>query len=322
MRWTALALVLALSAVPAAGVCAQTAPAPQATSPATSPGEPPASTPAEPALTPIQIEAREAWRAAMKAAIRGPSTIPLPPQGTLELPAGYLFVPKAEAGRFMRSIGNSERENLAGIIMSTDDTDWFATLAFYDEGYIRDDDARNWDTDALLQELREGTDAANEDRVRRGFPPLDIIGWVEKPTYDAATHRLVWSMSAHDRGSPPQDASVNYNSYALGREGYFDLNLISSVDAIEADKKNAPILLEAIRFADGKGYESFNASTDKVAAYGIAALVAGVGAKKLGLFAIIAGFAAKFAKVILFAVIAFGAGVFRWFRRTPPEGGA
>ena len=318
MRWTALALALALFAGTPGIAAAET---PSADTPAQTDAAPDATPPEKP-LTPIETEAREAWKAAMRAAIEGPSSIPLPPQGTLELPAGYLFVPKAEAGRLMRSLGNSDRENLAGVIMADDKTNWFATLGFVEDGYIRDDDAKNWDTDALLQELRDGTEAANEDRITRGFPALEIIGWVEKPTYDAATHRLVWSMSAYDRGSSPQDASVNYNSYALGREGYFDLNLISSIEDIDADKKNAPILLDAIRYADGKGYESFNASTDKVAAYGIGALVAGVGAKKLGLFAIIAGVAAKFAKVIIVAVIAFGAGILRWFRRKPPEGGA
>ena len=40
-------------------------------------------------------------------------------------------------------------------------------------------------------------------------------------------------------------------------------------------------------------------------------------AKKLGLLALIGVFALKFAKVIGFAVVAFGAGVLNFFRRKP-----
>jgi hypothetical protein len=70
-----------------------------------------------------------------------------------------------------------------------------------------------------------------------------------------------------------------------------------------------------LEFSDGKRYADFNASTDKVAEYGLAALVAGVAAKKLGLFAVILAFLAKFAKVGLLAL--FGGGVLfkKWFSR-------
>ena len=67
-------------------------------------------------------------------------------------------------------------------------------------------------------------------------------------------------------------------------------------------------------FKSGKRYGDFNSSTDKVAAYGLAALVAGVAAKKLGLLALFAATILKFAKVIAIAVAAFGAGIVRWFK--------
>ena len=78
-------------------------------------------------------------------------------------------------------------------------------------------------------------------------------------------------------------------------------------------------LLAALEYNKGKGYGDFNASTDNVAAYGITALVAGVAAKKLGMFALIAAFAAKGAKVLIVAGIAALAGLKRLFsrRKTP-----
>ena len=70
-----------------------------------------------------------------------------------------------------------------------------------------------------------------------------------------------------------------------------------------------------MNFNSGKRYGDFNSSTDKVAAYGLAALVAGVAAKKLGLLALIVAGVVKFAKVLLVAIAAAFAAFRKWFRR-------
>ena len=100
----------------------------------------------------------------------------------------------------------------------------------------------------------------------------------------------------------------------LGREGYVSLNLITSSSTVEADKPAAHELLAAVNFNDGKRYGDFNASTDKVAAYGLAALVGGIAAKKLGLLAAAGVFIAKFAKVIIVGVAAAGGAVAKFLK--------
>ena len=149
-----------------------------------------------------------------------------------------------------------------------------------------------------------------------GVPALEIVGWAEPPAYEAGSHRLVWAMSSKEKGAP-DDAGrgVNYNTYALGREGYLSLNFVTDLKDLPAQKPDAQALLGALEFDAGKRYEDFNASTDHVAEYGLAALVLGVGAKKLGLLAVIAAFAAKFAKVIFLAVVGLGAVVTKFFKR-------
>lgn len=76
-------------------------------------------------------------------------------------------------------------------------------------------------------------------------------------------------------------------------------------------------MLADLAYNAGKRYEDFSASTDRVAAYGLAALIGGVAAKKLGLLAIVMAFVLKFAKVILLGMAAFGAGIMKFFRRKP-----
>jgi uncharacterized membrane-anchored protein len=76
-------------------------------------------------------------------------------------------------------------------------------------------------------------------------------------------------------------------------------------------------LLNSLSYNPGKSYEDFNAATDHIAAYGIAALVGGVVAKKLGLFALLGVFVVKFAKLIGVAALAVGGGIWNFFRRRP-----
>jgi uncharacterized membrane-anchored protein len=131
---------------------------------------------------------------------------------------------------------------------------------------------------------------------------MEVVGWSEKPSYDAATHRLVWSATVRDKGSNSSEGlGVNYNTYALGREGYLSLNLVTDLDKLPMHKPEALELLAATQFNEGRRYADFNSSTDKVAAYGLATLVAGAAAKKLGFFAVLLAFFAKFAKVIIVA---------------------
>ena len=275
-----------------------------------------------PAPAPSGDEARRAelaaaWQAGDRAGTKGPADVTLIDQAVLKLPADYFFVPKAEGTRIMRALGNTVEPTFIGLIVGTRQSDrWIVVASYIKEGYIKDDDAKDWKADELLQNLKDGTEEANKDRVARGFPELEVLGWVEKPAYDALTHRLVWSLLAKLKGEADSaEKGINYNTYALGRDGYFSLNLLTSTDRVAADQKAAHELLAALSYNPGKRYEDFNASTDHIAEYGIAALIGGVAAKKLGLFAVIGVFVAKFAKAIFLAALAMGGGIWNFFRR-------
>ncbi|WP_418128711.1 DUF2167 domain-containing protein [Variovorax sp. 375MFSha3.1] len=284
----------------------------QAASPTTTPSAP--STQASTASS-LEAEQDAAFKAAKAVQKVGPVDITLRDQAHLHLPAGYVWVPTPAAAQLMRSMGNRTDDTFIGAIFPADDADWMAVVKFVKEGYIKDDDAKDWNADDLLKSLKEGTEAANEERAKRGIPSIEVTGWAQKPQYDASSHRLVWSALSKRKGTTDGNQGVNYNTYALGREGYLSLNLITNAKDLDKYKPDASKLLGAIQYDDGKKYADFNSSTDKVAAYGLAALVAGAAVKKLGLFAIIAAFLAKFAKL---AVVAGGAalwGIAKLFKR-------
>jgi uncharacterized membrane-anchored protein len=264
-----------------------------------------------------QAAVASALKAMEAAQIKGPSEIKLRDQAMLKLPAGYVWVPEPAASQFMKAVGNHPDERELGLIFPQSESEGWMVVATYEKsGYIKDDDAKNWNADDMLKGIQEGTEASNEERKSQGFPELEVLGWVEKPNYAADTHRLIWSMSARSKGvTAPEATSINYNTYALGREGYITLNLITGLQNIGADKHHAQTLLGALSFDEGKRYADYNSSTDKTAEYGLAALVGGLAAKKLGMFALAAGFFAKFAKVIVLAVAGVGAAARKIFKK-------
>jgi len=258
---------------------------------------------------------RAAWAQAVAAMQRGPDTVTLRDQATLKLPEGYAFVPLKEASRLMETMGNQVDERFMGLVVPLSEANWFVTVDYEASGYIKDDDAKKWDAQDLLDNLKDGTEAGNERRQSMGIPPLEVTRWIEAPAYDGLTQRLVWSIEARTKGAPDPDPTINYNTYVLGREGYISLDLVTTAATVDTDKRAARELLSATAFNAGKRYSDFDGSTDKVAAYGLAALVGGLAAKKLGLLALIGVFLAKFAKVILFAVVAGGAAFAKFFKR-------
>jgi uncharacterized membrane-anchored protein len=268
----------------------------------------------------IDAEKADAEAAADKGKVVGPAQITLQDQGVLALPDGVSFVPQPEAGRLMRAYGNSDSSALVGLIVpEAADGNWWATLDFVKAGYVKDDDAKNWNADELLSSLKDATTSQNEDREKRGFPAVEITGWIEPPAYDASSHRLIWSALVHQIGASADQGSVNYNTYALGREGYFSLDLITSQAAIEADKSVARALLADISYDKGKAYQDFEASSDHVAAYGLAALIGGVALHKLGLLALGAAFVLKFAKVLGLGAVVVVAALRRLLGRAKPK---
>jgi uncharacterized membrane-anchored protein len=251
---------------------------------------------------------------------KGPTELDLGHEIQLSLSERHAFLPKEPASKVLEANGNLHNENVLGLVASADQgTDWFVVLEYLAEGYVKDDDAI--DADDLLSDLREGNDAANEERKERGFTALTLDGWADPPHYDKGEHHLVWALIVSD----PSGKSVNHNTRVLGRHGYVSLTLVTDPSKLAAYKPEAKTLLTGTHFKSGARYADFDSSKDKVAEYGLTGLVAagaGLGAAKL----VKIGLLAKFWKLILIAVvsgkkfivlglIALGALVKKWLDR-------
>jgi uncharacterized membrane-anchored protein len=254
-----------------------------------------------------EAEQKAAFEAAMKALVHGPVELPFGAQAKLQLPAGDVFIPMAEAGRLMKSVGNTVDPGFQGLIVpqTSDRSFCFFVVGYQAAGYIKDDEAKDWDAAKLLDQIREGTAEGNKRRAQMGLPEIEITGWIQPPKYEPGSHQMVWSVGHREKGAASGgDDGVNYKTLVLGREGYLSMNLVTDQAHIAELRPSTAALLDGLTFNDGKRYADFNASTDHVAEFGLAALIAGVAAKKLGLLALIVAFVVKFAKVIIVAVAA------------------
>ena len=263
-----------------------------------------------------EAQARAVFERIGTEGVSQPGAIELAGQATLNLPEGFIFVKQPLAAQVMVAMGNpGNRDDMQGLIFPQSEDSWFMTVSYEKTGYIKDDDARHWDVDELLSSYKEGTAQANKEREKMGVAGIEVLGWAEKPDYDSSTHRLAWAMDSREIGDASGERGVNYNTYVLGREGYVSMNLVTGLSDLPKDKPAALRLVNATTFNDGKRYADFNSATDHVAEYGLAALVAGVAAKKLGLLATLALFAAKFWKLALVGVAVAGGAVSKLFKR-------
>lgn len=249
----------------------------------------------------------------------GPTEALLGDQATLSLPNGYRFLGPEETQRLLREMGNFPSGAELGLITSaTPGEQWFMVIRYLDAGYVKDDDAANWNADELLASIREGTEEDNKRREAQGHPPLVIRGWEEPPRYDKTANKVVWAIAAQEQ----EQVGVNYNTMALGRQGYLNMNMVGSLEELPKLKPHVDTLLASVAFVEGKRYSDFNSSTDKVAAVGLTALIAGAAVKsgllaKLWAFIVPLLLAGK--KLLVFLVLVAGGLIRKYFLKKRPE---
>jgi uncharacterized membrane-anchored protein len=153
----------------------------------------------------------------------------------------------------------------------------------------------------------------NPDRVKAGYPAIELKGWAEPPHYDPDAKTLYWA-ERFRFGDDTQD-TFNYKIRVLGRQGVLDINVIDSIENLDKARKLTPTILKMASFKQGSTYGDFSSATDRVAEYGIAGLIAGGVLLKAGFFKVLLVGLAALWKPIAAGVVILGGGIARFFRR-------
>lgn len=234
--------------------------------------------------------------------VHGPNNVPALQNATFQLPDHYIFLDTNEADDFLRLT-----ENIPGVpeqIFAPSDFHWWASIDFSDDGYVKDEE--KLDNDAILKSMQDGTEAGNEERRKNGWGELHVVGWRYPPHYDTTTKRLEWALDLKDSTG---QISTNFQSRVLGRRGVTNVTLVTSPETVDADIAEFKSMLAGYRFNAGDTYAEFKQG-DKVAEYGLAALIIGGGAAvaaKTGLLK----YLGKFIWIGLIAVVAAVAKLFK-----------
>lgn len=230
----------------------------------------------------------------------------------LNVPKGFRFLNSEQAKYVMSDLwGNPVDSTLLGLLVPEnrgvlESNSWVFTLCFDKIGYVKDDDAEDIDYTEMLEQIQKETKEGNPERVKLGYSTVEIIGWASSPYYDKDKKVLHWAKEA--KFGTDTVNTLNYNLRILGKDGVFMLNAVSSMQGFKEVKSTIDDVLASITFDKGSSYFDFDPKIDNVAAWSIGGLVAGKVLAKVGFFAIIA----KFAKVIIFALMGFGAAFWRF----------
>ena len=214
--------------------------------------------------------------------VKGPAKGEMKDIATIDVPSGYIFAKANDVSKLMEMMENPVSGSEVGFL-APEDMSWFMVFEFSDIGYVKDDDRDELDANAILKNVKEGTEAANEERKKRGWGTLDIVGWEQQPKHDTKSNNLTWAIRA--KSGPEQ--VVNYNTRILGRRGVMEVALVCDPAQLAAVTPAANKLLTDYQFNAGERYAEFTKG-DKVAALGLAALITGGGvavAAKSGLLA-------------------------------------
>lgn len=244
----------------------------------------------EPAAKPEEPKIKIDWQ-------DGPTNGQLGDIAELKVPAGYRFSGKDGAQKVLQLTHNLTSGNELGVLVP-DEGNWYMIFEFDETGYVKDEEGSKLDAGAILKNIQENTEAANQERMKRGWRAFHVNGWQHSPYYDPRTHNLTWAIlgkgdEADDRGS------VNHSVRILGRHGTMNVDLVASPEDYAAIIPQFDTLISGFSYKSGNRYSDFT-SGDKVAEYGLTALIVG-GA---GAVALKTGLLAKLWKFIVMAIVA------------------
>ncbi len=229
----------------------------------------------------------------------------------------FRYLDKGDADKVLEHVWrNPHDDTVLGMVVPaaiplTDDHSWAVVVTRKDDGHVADADAAKTDYAELLKTMQQGTLDENAERKKAGYPEMTLVGWALPPRYDAASKKLYWARELAATGADQH--TLNYDIRVLGRSGYLSLNAVAGMNDLATVQAGMQQLLPMVDFDPGKRYADFNPSTDKLAAYGIAALVAGGIAAKAGLFAKLGVILLAAKKFIILAVAAVAAGIKKLF---------
>jgi uncharacterized membrane-anchored protein len=241
---------------------------------------------------------------------RGPYTESIAGVSTWHVNPGYVALDPDDTTRLMEKMQNPGVTNMWMYAPEKFDS-WFAVARYEQTGHVSDDE--NIDAGAILEQMKQGTAAVNEERRKRGWAEVQLLGWQVAPHYEADTKRLSWATLNESNGVK----GVNYTTKILGRAGVTTVTLVTDPAGLDAAVQELKQQLDGFSFNPDQTYAEFRPG-DKIAEYGLTGLIIGgaaAAAIKTGAWKWALGLLAAGWKFVLAVVLAALAGIRSLFAR-------
>lgn len=256
------------------------------------------------------VTAAQADDTVVKAPHYGPYNQEIASIGTWKVKQGYLSLDPADTTRLMEEMQNPGVQN-TWLYAPEGMKRWFSVIRYEDTGHVEDDE--KIDPAAIIERLKKGNELSNEERRKRGWPELHLIGWQVEPHYEPDTRRLSWATLSESNGQK----IVNYTTKVLSRTGVATVILVTDVASLDQSVAELKTQLDGFTFNPDQTYAAFR-SGDKIAEYGLTGLIVGgaaAAAVKTGAWKWLLGILVAGWKVVAAAVVALFAGVKSFFKR-------
>src|SRR5262245_15345824 len=113
----------------------------------------------------------------------GPAKVSISDLAELQVPECYSYSSSSGAQKLLELMHNPTNGKELGIL--TDSTlEIFLLFEFSDIGYVKDAEKEKLDAKEILDSIKEGNESSNEERKKRGWPPITITGWHTPPFYN------------------------------------------------------------------------------------------------------------------------------------------
>ncbi len=247
----------------------------------------------------------------------GPGTGKMGDLAQVEVPEGMVFLQGGDTRKLLEAMENFTDGTEQGLV-GPEDLHWFVVFEYDEVGYVKDDEKDKLDGDAMLASIREGMEASNQERKKRGWGTMEVIGWEVPPRYNTDTNSLEWAV----RFKSGEGESVNLNTRYLGRRGVMRVTLVTDPALFAQAVPEFRSLMKGYSYQAGQKYSEW-VQGDKIAKYGLTALVAGGAAAAVAK----SGLGKYLVKILLlgfFAVAAFFKRIVAWVKglfggQTPPS---
>jgi uncharacterized membrane-anchored protein len=230
--------------------------------------------------------------------------------GEYQLPEGLFILRDDEARQFMFLNNGVESPDTEAVVYDPDRNHQLI-FEYFQEGYVSDDDWADLDADLLLEGVTESTEEGNAQRIENRLGAISIIGWSQEPYYDESSRTAYWAIKAKDQTG----IIVNAIALKLGRKGFSKIIWVGEAAQFSSSENLLREALDNHRFEKGFRYADYS-SGDKIAAFGLASLVAVSAGSKSGKGVVAGVFAMLliFAKKLWFLIFLPFVFVWKWIK--------